>query len=422
MFPGDRQRVKAKTSYSSKSILRGQYLPNHTLSWGKPNVVNTPQARVSETINDLAPVPGKKMTRDEKPCVHVKSEIQGGDTVVTFWDGGVWIREPVLVWAPLPTGYLTMPSRSTNAIPDVLGEFLEGVDPSKDVIMGMPFIKEMKQTRQMIKKPFGFLSQDWPRLARGGREAISKLKKRKVSLGEALTRTGFDKGSNLWLEAHYGWDPLFMDLAAVGTSASSYSSDYDRYINGDPSWTKFRKTMPIYTDNDSSETSSSRLENETTELLKVTGEYRVKPAASTGYALSYPNFLAKKHGLNLSSILTAGWEMVPYSFVLDWLIPVGDLLGSLKDTRCLFDLRNISHHHTIEGTQRRFGKVPQTVHPYGQASPTKGFVLQWTLVARTYSRNWGIPQPSGVVFGGFTTTKVLSGLSLIAQRLHLPLK
>lgn len=422
MWPGARVREKASPMYQSLHQSYGFYDYYGTLYWypQTPSSVFVGQER--SMMVDQEPVPGS-VDRGEKPCLHVSSKIEVSTATFTRWYGGYWIKSPVALYVVPPSDFLAVPGGTQTHVPDVLGDFLLGVDPMKNVVEGMPFIKEMRQTREMVKKPFNFLNQDWPRLAKGGRKALEKARKRRVSLAEALTRTGFHKGSNLWLEAHYGWDPLFMDIANVATSASSFSSEYDRYKNGDPSWTKFRAQQPIMSEMSEDKTALDWLTTENVELLRVTGQYRFKPAAATGYVLSYPNFLAKKMGLNLSSVASAAWEVVPYSFVLDWLVPVGDMLKKLTATPCEFDLQRISHHHILRGTQTRYFNLgPPLNHPYGQAEKAQGWIKAWTSTSQQYSRNYGIPEPSGFAFGGLTTTKVISGLSLIAQRLHLPLK
>lgn len=422
MWPGDRVREKASPIYQSLRQSYGFYNYWGYLVWYDQTPSSVIVAQERSMMVDMEPVPGS-VKRGEKPCFHVTNKIEGSSAAITRWYGGYWVKEPAVLYTGIPTDFLAIPGGTTSHVPDVLGDFLLGVDPLKDVVQGLPFIKEMKQTRDMVKSPFKFLSQDWPRLARGGREAIKKASRRKASLAEALTRTGFDKGSNLWLEAHYGWDPLFMDIANVATSASSFSSEYDRYKNGDPSWTKFRSTQSISSETSNDVTALDWLETTNSELLRVTGSYRVKPAGSTGYALSYPNFLAKKMGLNLTSVASAAWEVIPYSFVLDWLIPVGDLLTKLTNTQCEFDLQNVSHHHILRGEQTRYFKLGAPInHPYGGAEKTQGWIKAWKSSSQQYSRNYGIPKPTGIAFGGLTTTKVMSGLSLIAQRLHLPLK
>lgn len=59
---------------------------------------------------------------------------------------------------------------------------------------------------------------------------------------------------------------------------------------------------------------------------KWTGTYRnsVRPTAYVAYTFS-----DETNGLTAGNILEAGWELVTFSFVIDWIIPIGDWLSSL---------------------------------------------------------------------------------------------
>jgi hypothetical protein len=71
------------------------------------------------------------------------------------------------------------------------------------------------------------------------------------------------------------------------------------------------------------------------------------------------------------------WDMIPYSFIVDWLIPVGDMLSVLDaNSQWLggnYDITDViyslSYYHTIEGVEyksysRWVGSVPRTLNEF----------------------------------------------------------
>lgn len=378
-------------------------------------------AYVSDTMSDDYPtVHEKNGTFAENSCLHVQQRMTGNTSRVVQWRGSYFQEYPAFKRAgELPDHYPVI--IDSGICPDLLGPYLESKSPEREALQGLPFVKEFRTTLGMIRKPMQFLKQDWPRLAT---QYTRGKKFRKVSLGEVLTRTGFDKGSKLWLEAHYGWDPFFSDLQAIAEGLSSVHEDYERYKNGDPSWTSFSKSQKptVVTSIDANTYDRTTYEN--TERHKVTGRYRYKPAGGTGSAMSLANFVAQRHGLSLSNLASAAWEVVPYSCVLDWVVPVGDALQKLKHTACNFDLDHISQHTYFTATELREDLFPNQGFTQLDVSQTLGWFPVWDAETKVYRRNYYNGEPEGFLpLGGkFTTTRVLTALSLIAQQLHLPLK
>lgn len=414
-----RTRERNEDTYNSFPIRTG--FPNwwtYHIDWypGSLAGTNTIKRRV---MSDSYPTGHLLGQFSENSCQHVIHETVGNTAMVIQWYGGYFQEAPA--WSllgSLPTGF--PPIIDSGSRPDLLGEFLEQVNPEKECLMGLPFIKELRETVKMVKKPMAFLTQDFPRLA----TTYTRGKKfRKLSLAEVLTRTGFHKSSSLWLECHYGWDPLFMDLQSMAEGAASAHDDYERYKNGDPSWTKFKKyNAPVVTSSTDTHINSS-VEYSNSEQHGVTGRYRYKPGGDMGFVISYPHFLAQRNGLSLSNLASAAWEVIPYSCVLDWAIPVGKLLQRLKGTPCNFDLDHVSHHTKFVASEKRSMQFANQGFSQLGVSQTQGWFELYTAKTKEYRRNYYNGEPEGLIgIGGtLSTSKMLTALSLIAQQLHLPL-
>lgn len=136
--------------------------------------------------------------------------------------------------------------------------------------------------------------------------------------------------SNAWLEYSYGWKPLIMSMAEcadfVGRHTVSFKVEGQKTLRTTPS-------VPL-----------------------VFPEYRlVEPYPVKGkvtYKEKYSYILAVKdqqlHDLSrLTSLnpLTIAWELVPYSFVVDWFINIGGFLQNVE-TSLGAGLRVKAGYHT----------------------------------------------------------------------------
>lgn len=118
--------------------------------------------------------------------------------------------------------------------------------------------------------------------------------------------------SGLWLEYHFGWEPMIKDVYAGIDILQQPIRDKPVYGVGSTTDTI------TYTNSDSS--------YETTSVQDLT----VKARVGAYVAVTNPNlWLANRLGLvNPASVI---WEMVPFSFVVDWYIPVSTFLNSYSE-------------------------------------------------------------------------------------------
>jgi hypothetical protein len=133
---------------------------------------------------------------------------------------------------------------------------------------------------------------------------------RRLGMSPYQVATG-KNAANGFLGFKYGFVPLMQDLhegynwfadnadtplllSAIGTSSRTYSGAYS-YSNYDAPWSYSSKAQVKLT-------------------AKITDKGR---------------YVANQGGL--LNPLAIGWELVPYSFVLDWWMPVGNILQSYSD-------------------------------------------------------------------------------------------
>lgn len=122
------------------------------------------------------------------------------------------------------------------------------------------------------------------------------------------------KAANLWLEWHFGWSPLFQDIyQSVDVLQSPIPATHKVMARQSSGWMHRQISVKEdYSDAD--------------RWLKA--NYREQMVARI--EVTNPNlYIATSLGLtNPAGIL---WEGVPFSFVVDWVIPVGSFLNSFTD-------------------------------------------------------------------------------------------
>lgn len=137
-----------------------------------------------------------------------------------------------------------------------------------------------------------------------------------------LTKSGMSKltswlgkeAANRWLEYQYGWRPLMSDIYATATLLDEQAKRRKTIIGkgSHSSGVAPSYTFPVV--NGGLMYIDSRL---------VSGAFcRVDWEVSNSVA-------AQLNRLGLTNILEIGWELVPFSFVIDWVAPIGDYLAAI---------------------------------------------------------------------------------------------
>lgn len=141
-----------------------------------------------------------------------------------------------------------------------------------------------------------------------------------------------------WLEYTYGWSPLVSDMYVV---LNQTFPELRHYV-----FSRQRETLSLLLGEDSNK------------ITKYEGQIRVSASCevvvndSTVKAISY-------YGIDNPSL--ALWEAMPYSFIVDWFLPVGDYLQSLTAFNGI-SVRNFSHciSANYSATQTLKGDDPPT--------------------------------------------------------------
>jgi hypothetical protein len=136
----------------------------------------------------------------------------------------------------------------------------------------------------------------------------------------------------------------------------------------------------------------------------LTARYRYFSSAMTS-PFGRAKFAAQKFGILVNPAIV--WELIPLSFVIDWVYPVGKVLEKLRidavDLNIVVDEAGFGNRLSLH---RQVDVLPQ-----GQTLWRPLYSDQCTLYQRTR-----VPiedSPNELKFGKFTMNKVLSGSSLL---------
>jgi len=140
----------------------------------------------------------------------------------------------------------------------------------------------------------------------------SAKKFRKPKASESL-----DKLSTAWLEYKYGWMPLLMDIHGAAEAI------VDRMYNGRLPWVAATSRVLAITPGYQRYTSGYSVGSYSEYSVRSEKTFRVKIEAD----ISTPH-LNQAQQLGLTNPALVAWELVPFSFVFDWFVSVGDYLAA----------------------------------------------------------------------------------------------
>jgi hypothetical protein len=114
--------------------------------------------------------------------------------------------------------------------------------------------------------------------------------------------------TNLWLEARYAWRTTIMDLQSLNDAIMRLGDEQKKRYS--------KSARTVYEDSIASYTPYSDASGEfSTEMVD---ELKIEQVGSVTADISIPEF-------SFNPVVTA-WEIVPYSFVIDWLLNVGQAI------------------------------------------------------------------------------------------------
>lgn len=185
---------------------------------------------------------------------------------------------------------------------------------------------------------------------------ISKLGK--VIKGQMSVSVGGRTFTDQWLMYRYGILPTMLDLYGIGAAAEDY------YVNRPLRISVQKKSSIPFNGSSSVLGYFGSLGAMATTRTRWSGKTDIKVRLDA--SVSHAEHRAMQQ-LGIVNPATVVWELIPYSFVLDWFVNIGDYIGGLSAFSGLTFKANSTTIYTTqewESWAEGSGVYPGTVHPY----------------------------------------------------------
>jgi hypothetical protein len=201
--------------------------------------------------------------------------------------------------------------------------------------------------------------------------------------------------ANFWIELQYGWKPLLSDVSEAVKSIDALRRKQNVVF-------RVSKRTTLST---SGVTSQSNWTNE-----KITG---------VALKAKFYDTCSRMQSLGLTSPVNVAWELLPWSFVVDWFVPVGtylssaSLLSGLNYDVVISKIQSIeanSANHLVTGLS---GRTPYKY--YGGV-----YHISKCEFDRSVAHNPSIPLPSAKTMSqALSWGHLENAAALIRQQVHL---
>jgi hypothetical protein len=275
-----------------------------------------------------------------------------------------------------------------------LGNFNRRVRAARTHLQGGVVLGEMAETIALIKSPARSLM-------RGLKSYLTSLQKRKRSIRRSplkkRLRVAKDILADTWLEYSFGWKPLLHDIndaakllaiqhakgTLIRTPVSASGVD-EVYVVDDPNFSVYAQG-PI------------NLRAKESTRSKVSVKYYGQVRVDTSNAVSW-----HQAGFSLDDVFPTVWELIPYSFLVDYFTNIGDIISAastfnsgllwtsktvVKETfHCLTDFRltptvtaGVKRFYSLKPGEEEWYKRTVSRAPYiGSLVPSLQFTLPGT--------------------------------------------
>lgn len=310
-----------------------EQLNSKAITVGSP-LYNTANESISLMDDALTP---RGSSRLFNPCVHTRSSaaVFGSDYVeYTYTPSTPTCRISVNQPIGYQPGYVTQNIDWGGALDDLASQVSGNINDSWMVAVTL---KEMTETIAMVRNPFKLLKPHWRR--RTEKSSASSL--------------ASQRAAGVWLEYTYGWKSMYYDIeSAAKALAYAFTPDVrskleelaERFsVSG-----KIQGTDPstIYLNGDEglwSQLASGLMPSIQTyggmirlSRVTTTTEWRVGcrrlPSLINHYSRT-AKLLSAASLSNWRSIRDTLWEVIPFSFVIDWFVDSRGIWRSLNEER-----------------------------------------------------------------------------------------
>lgn len=257
-----------------------------------------------------------------------RSDIKEGRCATTPAYGAKrsWVFKPMYFEAANQGGYtwhgyhaqsdtsvpLTSVALGSEASNEALSRYLKRTQETLQKFQGLTFLGELSEALRMIKRPAASLRKEFGRHVEKTRRKTRHLRPGSPSFGKAVA------GS--WLEAVFGWLPLFNDIDQGMAALAEWNPPTRRLI---PVTCRVIKKDKVLFADQVLGAGPIHYRHKLWDEHMCTARYRGRVLWDPHYAHDF-----RYWGLNPREILPTVWELIPYSFAVDYFTNIGDIISS----------------------------------------------------------------------------------------------
>lgn len=333
--------------------------------------VNNPnwRAKIAANINATTPFSGSIVSHEATPgsLFIERYDRTSGLLLERVWSYGV-------IMYPNHQGAFGSEAAANNL---ALKGILKRIGQERTSFQGGIFLGELGESLRMLKSPARALREglsDYLTSAGKRTRGVKKPATKKRILGET------------WLEYSFGWIPLISDISEAHKA-------YRKHIDATPvNRVSFRASTQEYSpDPTKRQTYGDHIILLTIKDVMVQSvQYRVGLRTTSVGARTDPSVF-ERAGLTFSQFLPTVWELLPWSFLVDYFTNIGDMInaGAVNTSDVTWVCKTVRRTRTRQG----HGAPDQDEHT--KASPgykvtVSGDPGSWKAVSKTVVRSVGV--------------------------------
>lgn len=242
------------------------------------------------------------------------------------------------------------------------------------------------------------------RSRRGRREVKRRLAQLRSKYGPNVIR---EKPADLYLEGIFGWAPLFTDIRDSMATLVNLNEYGSRFIRASARETVSSKTYPyLNTGGDGVDKSPGAKSGTHARHVLLLTTYKVTESAKV--TVANPN-LHMVNRLGLLNLPKIGWDLVPFSFVVNFFVNTNQMLDNLSAFAGL-NINNASVTRTafcrFHGEWDVWTDMPGGFKPVHGGSMTYHVSKNRTLGTASFS--WNVSLPNGDISLAATAAALLA--------------
>jgi hypothetical protein len=201
-----------------------------------------------------------------------------------------------------------------------LSRFYADVRKKRTQISGPTFLGELRETIGMIRRPASNLFRNIDKYLRSAHRAARGIKN-----PDWRRRIIVDAASDLWLTAQLGWKPLLHDIEDIAIAIARMVHEERHTVCRGFAEDEWKTSSTSY--GSRSNYFETRLYDVEVQTFQVI--YRGGLRATVADFASEPlNRIRELSGFTVENFIPTVWELIPFSFVIDYFVNIGDLLSA----------------------------------------------------------------------------------------------